>query len=220
MQITVDGYVGGPSGDLDWRTWHYDDKLKTFANGLRDGCGTILLGRKMAEVFVPHFEEIVNSHQSKVSNDSFEYANRMVNMPKIVFSKTLERFDGRNVSVENGDLVTVINRLKKADQDMIVYGGAGFVSSLIKEELIDEFNFFVNPVMINKGLRIFDQLEHRQTLLLVNATPFECGIAVLTFRYDLKKKHESVKCCSFNKSNRNKFLGNRIIPAFTPRMTG
>ena len=107
----------------------------------------------------------------------------MVSMPKIVFSKTMKTFDGKNVSVENGDLVTAIKDLKsKEGKDMIVYGGAGFVSSLIKEGLIDEFNLFVNPVMINKGLRIFDLLEHRQKLSLISATPYECGISVLVFK--------------------------------------
>lgn len=187
MQITVDGYVGGPEGDLDWRTWNYDNKLKAFANGLRDSCDTILLGRKMAEVFIPHFEETVNNLQAQngdeASDEKFAYANRMVSMSKIVFSKTMKTIGGKNVAVENGDLVTAINHLKsKEGKDMIVYGGAGFVSSLIKEGLIDEFNFFVNPVIINKGLRIFDLPEHRQKLSLVNATPYECGIAVLTFR--------------------------------------
>jgi dihydrofolate reductase len=67
---------------------------------------------------------------------------------------------------------------------MIVYSGAGFVSSLIKEGLIDEFNFFVNPVMINKGLRIFDLLEHRQKLSLISATAYECGISVIVYKLD------------------------------------
>lgn len=187
MQISVDGYVGGPDGDLDWRTWNYDDKLKAFANNLRDDCDTILLGRKMAAVFIPHFEETVNNTQAtnadKALDEKFAYAHRMVSMPKSVFSKTIKAVDGKNVSVENGDLVTAIKNLKsKKGKDMIVYGGAGFVSSLIKEGLIDEFNLFVNPVMINKGLGIFDLLEHRQRLSLVNATPYECGIAVLTFK--------------------------------------
>lgn len=187
MQLTVDGYVGGPDGDLDWRTWNYDDKLATFANNLRDSCDTILLGRKMADVFIPHFEETVNSLQvgngDKERDKKFAYADRMVSMPKIVFSKTRSAIDGKNVSVENGDLVTAIKALKsKEGKDMIVYGGAGFVSSLVKEGLIDEYNFFVNPVMIGKGLRIFNQLEDRQKLSLVNAVPYECGIAVLTFK--------------------------------------
>lgn len=189
VQISVDGYVGGPNGDLDWRTWNYDDKLKAFANNLRDGCDIILLGRKMADVFIPHFEDTVNNLQAqngdKALDEKFAYANRMVSMSKIVFSKTMKAVDGKNVSVENGDLVTAIKNLKsKEGKDMIVYGGAGFVSSLIKEGLIDEFNFFVNPVMINKGLRIFDLLEHRQKLSLINAMPYECGIAVLTFKLD------------------------------------
>lgn len=97
----------------------------------------------------------------------------------------MKTIDGKNVSVENGDLVTAIKNLKsKAGKDMIVYGGAGFVSSLIKEGLIDEFNFLVNPVMINKGLRVFDLLDHRQKLSLIHAAPYECGIAVLTYKPD------------------------------------
>jgi dihydrofolate reductase len=187
VQISVDGYVGGPNGELDWRTWNWDDKLKAFAYPLRDVCDTILLGRKMAEVFIPHFEDTVNNLQpknaDKALDEKFAYANRMVSMPKIVFSKTMKTFDGKNVSVENGDFVTAIKNLKSREgKDIIVYGGAGFVSSLIKEGIIDEFNFFVNPVMINKGLRIFDLLEHRQKLSLISATPYECGISVLAFK--------------------------------------
>jgi len=187
VQISVDGYVGGPNGELDWRTWNWDDKLKAFAYPLRDVCDTILLGRKMAEVFIPHFEDTVNNLQpknaDKALDEKFAYANRMVSMPKIVFSKTMKTFDGKNVSVENGDFVTAIKNLKSREgKDIIVYGGAGFVSSLIKEGIIDEFNFFVNPVMINKGLRIFDLLEHRQKLSLISATPYECGISVLVFK--------------------------------------
>ena len=187
VQISVDGYVGGPNGDQDWRTWNWDDKLKEFAYPLRDACDTILLGRKLAEVFIPHFEDTVYNLQAKNADkavdEKYAYANRMVSMPKIIFSKTMKTFDGKNVSVENGDLVTAIKDLKsKEGKDIIVYGGAGFVSSLIKEGLIDEFNFFINPVMINKGLRIFDLLEYRQKLLPVSATLYECGISVLIFK--------------------------------------
>ena len=186
VQVTVDGYVGGPDGDHDWRIWNWDEKLKAFAYPLRDVCDTILIGRKTAEVFIPHFEETVNNVQGKnadkAQEEKFKYASRMVSMPKIIFSKTIKTFDGKNVTVENGDLVTKIQNLKaKEGKDMIVYGGAGFVSSLIKEGLIDEFYFFVNPVMIGKGLRIFDLLEHRQILSPVSGTLYECGISVLAF---------------------------------------
>lgn len=185
-QMTVDGYLGGPEGNLDWRTWNWDNKLKAFAYPLRDLSDTILLGRKMAETFIPHFEETVNkskANPSDVSDETFTYANQMVTMPKIVFSKTLKEFPGQNVSVENGDLVTAIRNLKnKEGKDMIVYGGVGFVSSLIKDGLIDEFHFFINPIMIGKGLKISDLLEHRQKVSLMSANAYECGIAVMSFR--------------------------------------
>jgi len=189
VQITVDGFVGGPNGDLDWRTWDWDDELKKFAYPLRDTSDTIFLGRKMAETFIPHFEEVVNTtkpnNNDKALDEKFDYANRMVNMPKIVFTKTMKTFPGKNVSVENGDFVTAIKNLKRnPGKDIIVYGGASFVSSLIKEDLIDEFNIFVNPIMINKGLRIFDLLDHRQKLSLVSATAYACGISVLVFKLD------------------------------------
>lgn len=79
--------MGGPDGDVDWRTWNWDDKLKKFAYPLRDVCDSIFLGRKMAEVFIPHFEETVNKGQlenaDKESHEKFDYANRMVSMQKL-----------------------------------------------------------------------------------------------------------------------------------------
>jgi dihydrofolate reductase len=172
VQLTLDGYVGTENGEQDWRIWNWDDKLKDFGNNLLNSCDTILLGRKFAEIFIPHFEA-----------ETFEYARIMVDTPKIVFSKTMKTFNGKNVSVENGDFVSAIKRLKsKEGKDILVHGGASFVSALIQEELIDEFNFFVNPVLINKGMRIFDFQQHRQKLSLVSATPYECGIAVLTYK--------------------------------------
>lgn len=66
----------------------------------------------------------------------------------------------------------------------MVYGGAGFVSALVAGGLIDEFFLFVNPVMINKGMRIFDLLGKRQNLSLIHATTYECGVAVLHYKLD------------------------------------
>lgn len=63
-----------------------------------------------------------------------------------------------------------------------MYGGAEFVSSVIKAGLIDEYHLFVSPRAIGKGMAIFDKLEGRQKFSLVKATPFECGIVVLCYR--------------------------------------
>ena len=176
MQLSVDGYVAGPNGELDWMTWTLDKKLEDFINALNDSSDTILMGRKMTEGFVTYWENVVNNQPD---SREFNFANKMVDMPKIVFSKTIKSVPGKNVVVENGNLVTAVIDIKnQTGKDIIVYGGADFVSSLVKEGLIDEFNFFVNPVMINKGLRIFDKLSHRQKLTALGSTPYECGVIV------------------------------------------
>lgn len=176
VQISVDGYVAGINGELDW-TVRSDDKLWQLINELADSSGTLLLGRKMSEDFVPHFEAFESD------NPRITFARKMVNIPKIIFSKTLDKPFGKNTSLAKGNLADEITKLKnQSGKDILVYGGAGFVSSLIAGGHIDEFFLFVNPVMINKGLRIFDLLNGRQKLSLISATPYECGVTVLRYK--------------------------------------
>lgn len=176
MQITVDGYVAGPEGQLDWMTFDMDDKLLAFINHLTDTSDTILLGRKMTEGFIKYWERAASQPKSP----EYEFAQKMVNTPKVMFSKTVKSIEGKNVRVESGDLVEAVNKLKnQPGKDIVVYGGATFVSSLIEKGLIDELNFFVNPVAIGKGLQVFRQ---RTPLSLVKSVAYASGIVVNTYR--------------------------------------
>jgi dihydrofolate reductase len=177
VQISVDGYVAGPNGELDWMTWEHSKELLDLINSITDSSDTILMGRKMTDGFVGYWESV------KSDSPEYTFAQKMVNIPKVVFSKTVKNIPGKNVRVENGDLATAVKALKnKPGKDMVVYGGAGFVSSLIKEGLIDEFHFFVNPVLINKGMRIFDLLDKRQKLSVIKSTAYDCGVTVTSFK--------------------------------------
>jgi dihydrofolate reductase len=85
----------------------------------------------------------------------------------------------QNVRVENGDLATAVKQLKSAPgKDIVVYGGATFVSSLIEHGLIDELNFFVNPVAIGTGMRVF---KGKTPLKLAASTPYASGIVVNSY---------------------------------------
>ncbi len=100
-----------------------------------------------------------------------------------MFSKTLTKSEWDNTEVENGDFVEKINALKKQDgNDLIVYGGGKFVSSLIKEKLIDELHLFVNPAILGKGMPIFQDVDAMQKLDLVSSKHFDCGIIVLVYK--------------------------------------
>ncbi|HEY5825645.1 MAG TPA: dihydrofolate reductase family protein, partial [Cyclobacteriaceae bacterium] len=116
----------------------------------------------------------------------FTFSSSITKARKVVFTKTLEQSEWDNAVLAKGDLVKEVNALKnQSGKDMIVYGGASFVSSLIKAGLIDEYYLFVNPAAIGKGLPIFDQLNRSLKLTLVKAKSYDCGVAVL--KYELRK---------------------------------
>lgn len=174
MQMTIDGFAAGPEGQLDWMKRDLDDQLLAFIVHLTDTSDTILLGRKMTPGFVSYWEGV------KPESPEYFFARKMVDTPKVVFSKTLTRIDGKNVRVETGDLAQAVNRLKQLPgKDIVVYGGATFVSSLLEHGLIDELNIFVNPVAIGRGLRIF---KDRTALRLASSTAYASGVVVNTFQ--------------------------------------
>ena len=180
MQMSLDGYVARPNGELDWMTWDQDDKLIQFINSLIDSSDTILLGRKMTDGFVSHWENVVNN---KPDSPDFSLAKKMVDTPKVIFSKTLDKSAWNNTTLAKGNLAEEIANIKKQNgKDIIVYGGAGFVSSLIKEGLIDEYHLFVNPTAIGNGMTIFKSLDRTQKFSVIQSRFYSCGITVLSYK--------------------------------------
>ncbi len=180
MQISVDGFVAGPEGQLDWMSFVRDEKQLKARAGLTNSMDTILMARKMAEGFVSFWESVAQNPE----HPDFLFAKIMVDTPKIVFSRTQKTISGLNVSVSNDNLVEVVNALKKQKgKDIIVYGGADFVSSLIENNLIDEYYLIINPTAIGEGLRIFKQ---RTKLQLVKTTKFGASGKVMNKFVPLK----------------------------------
>jgi dihydrofolate reductase len=177
VQMSVDGFVARPNGELDWMTWNLDDKLIKYIRDLHESVDNIILGRKMTEGFVNYWESV------KPDSPEFSFAKIMVNTPKIIFTKTLDKPIGKNTSLAKGNLTDEISNLKKRDgKDIIVYGGAGFVSSLIKHNLIDEYHLFINPTAIGNGLEIFKEVDSKLSLKLIESTAFDCGIVVNQYK--------------------------------------
>lgn len=155
VHISIDGFVAGPNGELDWI--HTGSGFQPVIE-LADSCDTILMGRKMSREFIEHWENVLDNQLGSVEQP---LAQRMVRMRKIVFSHTQTAIKGRNVEVANGDLAATVLALKaEAGKDMIVYGGATFVSNLIEQNLIDEYHMFVIPVALGSGLRIFKGMKN------------------------------------------------------------
>ncbi|RYU89296.1 dihydrofolate reductase [Mucilaginibacter terrigena] len=176
MQVSLDGFVAGPNNEMDWMTWNWDDKLKEYVQEITGPVDAIVLGRVLAEGFIPVWKE----RAADPAADSFTH--KMVNSPKVVFTKTLTENPWENTTLATGNIVEEINKLKgQPGGDIVVYGGATFASALIKHNLVDEYHIFVNPVAIGKGKSIYKALEAKLALKLVKATTFDCGITVLCY---------------------------------------
>jgi len=173
--MSVDGYIAGPNGEMDWLVWNWDDKLKKYVNELTEPVDTILLGRKMTEGFISYWTDAM----TKPDNPDYAFAKKMIETPKIVFTKTLKKSQWANTDIATGDLTDEINKLKsQKGKDIIVYGGASFDSSLITAGLIDEFQLFVNPAAIGNGLSIFKDLNKKQKFTLIKSIAFDSGIVL------------------------------------------
>jgi dihydrofolate reductase len=175
VQTTVDGYMAGPNGEMDWMTFPWTDDINAYLDALTASVDHIVLGRKLAEGFIPAWA-------SEPEGEDKESIDWMNNTPKVVISNTLTESPWANAVVAGGDLTEIVNRLKaEPGGDLITYGGGTLVSSLIAKGLIDEIHLMVNPVTIGTGMPVFPNDGAYQQLRLVAARPFDCGITALHF---------------------------------------
>jgi dihydrofolate reductase len=177
IQMTIDGFVGGPNGENDWvfipgtPAPEALQQIIGFGVGLASSCDTLLIGRKLAASgFCTHWENVADNQPDNPWNP---LAKLIAGHRKIAFSHSETSLPGRNLEVKNGDLATAVQALKEQPgKDILVYGGAGFVSSLISLNLIDEYYLIVNPVAIGAGLTIF---KERKILKLESSVAYKSG---------------------------------------------
>jgi dihydrofolate reductase len=183
VQMSIDGCIAGPNGEMDWMVGLSDDKIIKYENEFIESIDTILLGRKMTDVFISYWSDVI---KNKPDDPWYEFAKKMIEIPKVVFTKTLNKSKWINTDIATGDLTDEIIKLKSRDgKDMVVYGGASFDSSLIKLGLIDEFLLFINPVAIGNGMTIFKELNEIQKFNMVESIPFDSGEVLL--HYEARK---------------------------------
>src|SRR5688572_25344732 len=92
VQISVDGFIAGPNGEMDWMEWNWDDALKQYIAELTEPVDCILLGRKLAEGFIPYWALVAEN----TSDPEHEAGIKFTETKKIVFTKTLEKSSWKN----------------------------------------------------------------------------------------------------------------------------
>ena len=178
VQITIDGFISGQNGKMDWMCFPWTEDIINYVREITEPVDTIILGRKLAEGFIPHWENVIQDP----TNPEYEGGIKYTSTPKIVFTKTIEKSIWNNTNVANGELIEEITKLKnQSGKDIIAYGGGRFVTSLIIAGLIDEFHLFINPTAIGNGMTIFKGLNKNLNLKLKTAKQFDCGILLICY---------------------------------------
>jgi dihydrofolate reductase len=187
MQTSVDGYVGRSGNGPGWQVWNWgaecpwDAPLKARFNAVFQGVDTILLSRKILEGgYLDHWTQF---EHDRGDDPDFDFARRIVDARKVAFSNTLQTTKWTGVELAQRSLVEEINVLKaESGRDMIAFGGAGFASALVANNLVDEYQFYVNPVALGEGLSIFKERETDTNLQLREAKDYGCGVVVICYR--------------------------------------
>ena len=174
MAMSVDGLVARPARlrAAGWGLPPEDPGLKQHKLDWFGNVGLHLMGRNT-------YEEMASFWPTS----SDPYASPMNTIPKLVFSKTLERADWERTRIARGELVTELGELKRGgDDEMIAWGGAAFVQSLSNAGLVDEYRLTIEPVALGDGLPLFSGLNEPLQLELIDARTYATGSALHVYR--------------------------------------
>lgn len=174
-QVTLDGYFADMNGDLSWA--HKNDaEWNAFVADNAKGGGLLLFGRITYELMASYWPT-----PYAIENDPI-VAKQMNNLPKVVFSRTMDKALWSNTKLVKSDMAPEIRKMKEEPgEDMVILGSGSIVSQLAQERLIDEYQIVVNPVVLGKGRTMFDGTKEKLTLKLTKTRTFGNGNVLLCY---------------------------------------
>jgi dihydrofolate reductase len=174
-QVSLDGYFTDRNGDMSWA--HKEDpEWNAFAADNAKGGGVLLFGRITYELMASFWPTPLAIKQFPT------VAKGMNNLPKVVFSRTLDKASWSNTKLVKSDMAAEIRKMKKEpDKDMVILGSGSIVSQLTQEGLIDEFQLVMNPIVLGKGRTMFDGVKEKLTLRRTKSRTFGNGNVLLCY---------------------------------------
>ena len=175
--VSLDGYFVDANGDMSWaHTANDDPEWDAFVAGNASGGGVLLFGRITYDL-MSRFWPTPQAVQAFPA-----VAERMNNLPKVVFSKKLDRASWNNTSLVKSDVAAEVRKLKyEPGPDMTILGSGSIVSQLARESLIDEYQFVVIPIILGKGRTLFDGVKEKMAMRLTESRSFGNGNVLLSY---------------------------------------
>lgn len=173
LAVTLDGFIEGEKGEVDWCIMDSDMGFTNFLNQI----DTILYGRKSYDLWGQYTPE------TKASNMEKEIWNLVHSKEKYVFSRTRKGTDNEALFINN-HILEEVNKLKnKPGKDIWLYGGASLITTFINLGLVDEFRLSIHPVILGSGKPLFIDIKQRVNLKLVNTRTFASGVVQLCYHH-------------------------------------
>ena len=178
LAITLDGFIEGPNGEIDWLVRDPEVDFGDILNEILSDKDAIFYGRVSYDKWGNFWPD--ENASSKIRK-AYE---RMHSKQKYVFSKT-KTGDGTGAIFINSDIEeSVLNIKRQTGKDIWLYGGAKMTTSLLNLGLIDEFRLAVHPVIIGKGKPLFEKIEDRHKLKLIDVRSYKSGVMLVKYQAD------------------------------------
>ena len=172
--ITLDGFFEGPNQDISWH--NVDDEFNEFAIDQLNEVDTLLFGRVTYQVMASYWPT-----EFAISDDPI-VAGLMNSLPKIVFSKTLEKAEWNNSRLVKENIVEEVLKLKgQPGKDIAIFGSSDLAVTLATHDLIDEYRIIVNPVFLGGGTPLLKGIKDQLNLKLLKARMFKSGNVLLYY---------------------------------------
>ena len=166
--MTLDGVISDPGV---WGRPYWDEDHAGYATKLMEPAGALLLGRDTYEGFAAAWP----------SRGGEPFTDKINDMPKYVASTTLREATW-NATILQGDVVEEVRKLKQQNGgDILKYGTGSFSRTLLEHKLVDEYHFWMFPIVGGKGTRLFEGAETQTQLKLIDSVRFPSGIVVMVY---------------------------------------
>jgi dihydrofolate reductase len=174
-QVSLDGYFTDKNGDMSW-AHKQDAEWQAFTSANASGGGVLVFGRVTYDMMAGYWPTPQALEQNSV------VAEQMNKLPKIVFSRTLDKVRWNNTTLIKGDIVEAMRKLKQeSGLDMVIMGSGTIVSQFSAARLIDEYQIVVNPIVLGSGRTMFAGMDGKMALGLKKSRSFSNGNLVLWY---------------------------------------
>jgi dihydrofolate reductase len=169
MQVSFDGFVGAKDGSVEWAFPAFDKEFTALSVAELWQAAVHIMGAETGRGLAAYWP-------APTEERDLPFAQAMNEIPKVVFSKTIEHLDWNQTTIAKGDLAEEIDRLREDDDKWILaHGGARFVQSLARRGLVDEYHVIVHPVALGSGLSLFPEMETPMRMEVIETRPLASG---------------------------------------------